>query len=40
MTAFDLASYGVVVETGRTTLAGPSAELAEHPRVREAYLGI
>lgn len=40
MTAFDLASQGVVVETGRTTLAGPTAELALHPRVREAYLGI
>jgi branched-chain amino acid transport system ATP-binding protein len=40
MTAFDLASHGVVVETGRTTLAGPTTELAEHPRVREAYLGI
>ena len=40
MTAFDLATHGVVVETGRTTLAGPTAELALHPRVREAYLGI
>ncbi len=40
MTAFELASYGVVVETGRTTLAGPTAELEQHPRVREAYLGI
>jgi branched-chain amino acid transport system ATP-binding protein len=40
MTAFDLASQGVVVETGRTTLSGPTAELALHPRVREAYLGI
>jgi branched-chain amino acid transport system ATP-binding protein len=40
MTAFDLASQGVVVETGRTTLAGPTADLALHPRVREAYLGI
>lgn len=40
MTAFELASHGVVVETGRTTLAGPTAELEQHPRVREAYLGI
>lgn len=40
MTAFDLASHGVVVETGRVTLAGPTAELAQQPRVREAYLGI
>jgi branched-chain amino acid transport system ATP-binding protein len=40
MTAFDLAGHGVVVETGRVTLTGPTAQLAEHPRVREAYLGI
>ncbi len=40
MTAFDLAAQGVVIETGRTTLGGPTAELARHPRVREAYLGI
>jgi branched-chain amino acid transport system ATP-binding protein len=40
MTAFDLASHGVVVETGRVTLTGPTAELALQPRVREAYLGI
>ena len=40
MTAFELATQGVVVETGRTTLAGPTADLALHPRVREAYLGI
>jgi branched-chain amino acid transport system ATP-binding protein len=40
MTAFDLASYGVVVETGRTTLSGSTEELGRHPKVREAYLGI
>jgi branched-chain amino acid transport system ATP-binding protein len=40
MTAFELATHGVVVETGRTTLAGATTELALHPRVREAYLGI
>ena len=40
MTAFDIAGRGVVVETGRTTLSGSTSELAEHPRVREAYLGI
>ena len=40
MTAFDLASHGVVVETGRVTLTGPTAALALEPRVREAYLGI
>ena len=40
MTAFDLASHGVVVETGRVTLTGPTVALALEPRVREAYLGI
>jgi branched-chain amino acid transport system ATP-binding protein len=40
MTAFDLASHGVVVETGRTTVSGLTEELSKHPRVREAYLGI
>jgi branched-chain amino acid transport system ATP-binding protein len=40
MTAFELATQGVVVETGRTSLGGPTADLALHPRVREAYLGI
>jgi branched-chain amino acid transport system ATP-binding protein len=28
-----------VLETGRITMQGPSAELAEDPRVKEAYLG-
>jgi branched-chain amino acid transport system ATP-binding protein len=30
---------GYVLETGRVILEGASAELATHPRVREAYLG-
>jgi branched-chain amino acid transport system ATP-binding protein len=28
-----------VIETGRITMSGPSAELARDPRVKEAYLG-
>ena len=40
MTAFDLASYGVVIETGKVTLSGSTAYLSEEPRVREAYLGV
>ena len=40
MTAFDLASYGVVIETGKVTLSGSTSHLSEEPRVREAYLGV
>ena len=40
MTAFDLASYGVVIETGKVTLSDSTEALADEPRVREAYLGI
>ena len=39
-TAFELAQSGLVIETGRVSFAGPSAELAEDPRVRAAYMGI
>lgn len=39
-TAFELAHRGVVVETGRVAFKGPSAELAQDPRVRAAYMGI
>jgi branched-chain amino acid transport system ATP-binding protein len=40
LTAFELARYGVVVETGRVALAGATAELMHEPRIRQAYLGI
>jgi branched-chain amino acid transport system ATP-binding protein len=30
---------GYVLETGRVILKGTSAELADNPRVRQAYLG-
>ena len=39
-TAFELAQSGIVIETGRVTIAGPSAELAQDPRVRSAYMGV
>jgi len=39
-TAFELAHHGVVVETGRVAFKGPSAGLAQDPRVRAAYMGI
>lgn len=37
--ALQIADYGYVLETGRITLEGPSAELAADPRVLETYLG-
>jgi len=38
-TAFDLASTAFVMDSGRVTRAGPSAELRDDPAIREAYLG-
>ncbi|MFO7676362.1 MAG: ABC transporter ATP-binding protein [bacterium] len=37
--ALSIARRAYVLETGRVVLAGPAAELREHPRVRSAYLG-
>jgi branched-chain amino acid transport system ATP-binding protein len=37
--ALQVADYGYVLETGRITLQGPSADLAVDPRVIETYLG-
>ncbi len=37
--ALELASRAYVIETGRTTLSGPSRELARDPQVVAAYLG-
>ena len=38
--ALDVAKRGYVLEAGRITLQGSSAELNQNPAVREAYLGI
>jgi branched-chain amino acid transport system ATP-binding protein len=38
--ALAVAERGVILETGRLRLAGTSAELADNPEVRAAYLGI
>lgn len=38
--ALDLAHRAYVLEGGRIALEGSSAELARHPGVREAYLGL
>src|SRR5712675_2377425 len=37
--ALEIASRAFVLETGMITLSGPSAILADEPRIREAYLG-
>lgn len=38
--ALQVSEYGCVLETGKVSLAGPSAELAAEPRVIEAALGL
>jgi branched-chain amino acid transport system ATP-binding protein len=38
--ALELADRAYVLESGAVQLAGPAAELAADPRVREAYLGL
>ncbi len=37
--AMEIADFAYVLETGRVVLSGPSAELRDSARVREAYLG-
>jgi len=37
--ALSIAHRAYVLETGNTTLSGPAAELANNPKIREAYLG-
>lgn len=38
--ALDVADRAYVLETGEIQLSGPAGELADDPRVREAYLGL
>ncbi len=38
--ALRVADYGYVLETGRVTLEGPSADLASDPRLIATYLGM
>ena len=40
LTAFELARHAFVMETGRITLHGTTATLAENPAIRQAYLGM
>jgi branched-chain amino acid transport system ATP-binding protein len=37
--ALEISSFGYVLETGKITLQGDSAELRQNPQVRSAYLG-
>lgn len=38
--ALKLADYGYVLESGEITLHGPAAQLRDHPRVIQTYLGL
>jgi branched-chain amino acid transport system ATP-binding protein len=40
LTAFELADHAYVVETGRMSVDGAPTELADDPRIRQAYLGM
>lgn len=39
-TAFEIATYAYVVETGRVAFHGPTHALADDQRIRQAYLGL
>jgi len=38
-TAFDLAVRGFLLDAGQVSLTAPTAELAQHPLVKQAYMG-
>lgn len=40
LTAFEIARHAFVIETGRVSMAGTTAELGENPKIREAYMGM
>ena len=40
LTAFELADHAYVLETGRISVEGETATLADDPRIRQAYLGM
>jgi len=40
VTAFELADHAYVLETGRISVEGETATLADDPRIRHAYLGM
>jgi len=40
MTAFEIAKRAFVIETGRVSISGSTAELGNDPKIKEAYMGI
>jgi branched-chain amino acid transport system ATP-binding protein len=40
LTAFEIARHGLIIETGRVSMSGTTAVLADSPAIRQAYLGI
>ena len=40
MTAFEIARHALIIETGRVSMAGTTAALADNPAIRQAYLGM
>lgn len=40
ITALEASEFAYVLENGRVALSGPSSQLQDDPRVREAYLGV
>jgi branched-chain amino acid transport system ATP-binding protein len=39
-TALEISTRAYVLETGRVTLSGPSADLLDDPQIKKAYLGV
>src|SRR4051812_26921763 len=40
LTAFEIASHGLIIETGRVSMSGTTQTLSDNPAIRQAYLGI
>ena len=40
ITAFELACFGLIIETGRVGMSGATKVLADNPAIRQAYLGM
>jgi branched-chain amino acid transport system ATP-binding protein len=40
VTAFELTTRGIVLDSGRIKISGPTVELSENPMVQQAYMGL